>query len=85
MSERTVLVDEEMAVDNIMCIGSALWESVVLESDHICVVDDPYGPDPCCGPLDYPQVPAIFVPEGTVRVGDRLHVTVELVRGGADD
>lgn len=54
------------------------------QAQGIAVVDDPsvY--------LDYGlggfiQVPAVIVPEGTVRGGDRLRVTVELVRGGADD
>lgn len=85
MSEYTVLIDEELAVENIMCIGSAGWEAVVLGSDHICAVDDPFGPDPDCGPLGYPQVPALLVPEDTVGFNDRLRVIVELVKGEDDD
>lgn len=85
MSEHTVLIDEELAVENIMCIGSAGWEAVVLGSDHICAVDDPFGPDPDCGPLGYLQVPALLVPEDTVGFNDRLRVIVELVKGEDDD
>lgn len=85
MSERTALVDEELPVDGIVDFGFPGMEAVPLNwSNCIAVVDDPsvY--------LDYGlggfiQVPAVIVPEGTVRGGDRLRVTVELVRGGADD
>lgn len=85
MSERTALVDEELPVDGIVDFGVPGMEAVPLNrSDCIAVVDDPS----VC--LDYGlggfiQVPAVIVPEGTVRGGDRLRVTVEPVRGGADD
>ena len=85
MSERTALVDEELPVDGIVDFGVPGMEAVPLNwSNCIAIVDDPsvY--------LDYGlggfvQVPAVIVPEGTVRGGDRLHVTVELATGGADE
>ena len=85
MSERTVLVDEELDIDGVMDFGFPGIEAVPLDgSNRIAAVDDPrhlvdYGLG------GFIQVPAVLVPEGTVRGGDRLHVTVELVRGGDDD
>ncbi len=84
MSERTVLVDEELPVDGIVHIGVSGMDAVSLDgSDRIATVDDPWAPD-LYDLWDCPQAPAVVVPEGTVRDGDRLHVTVELVRGGDD-
>lgn len=85
MSERTAPVDEEPPVDGIVDFGVPGMEAVPLNrSDCIAVVDDP---SVCLdhGLGGFIQVPAVIVPEGTVRGGDRLRVTVELVRGGADD
>ena len=85
MSERTVLVDEELAVDGIVDIVASGMEAVVLDgSDRIATVDDPrhlvdYGLGG-----GFMPVPAVLVPEGIVRGGGRLRVRVELVRGGDD-
>ncbi len=85
MSERTVLVDEDLDIDRVIYNGAPGMDAVPFDgAKHITTVDDPQ----VCefyGPWDCPQVPAVIVPEGTVRGGDRLRVTVELVRGGADD
>ncbi|GJM56207.1 hypothetical protein E5335_07525 [Coriobacteriaceae bacterium] len=76
--------DEELADDGLMYIAAPGVDKVPLDgSEHITTIDDPQ----VCefyGPWDCPQVPAVIVPEDTVRGGDRLHVTVELVRGGDD-
>ena len=85
MSERTVLVDEEMPVDKVAYhTGVPGMDAVVLDgSGRIATVDDPWAPD-FYDLWDCPQAPAVVVPEGTVRDGDRLRVRVELVRGGDD-
>lgn len=86
MSERTVLVDEDLDVDGIVDFGFPGMEAVPMDgSQGIAAVDDPrhlvdYGLGG-----GFMPVPAVIVPEGAVRDGDRLHVTVELVRGGADE
>lgn len=83
MSERTVLVDEELAVDRVIYNGAPGMEAVPLDGSGISAIDDPrhlvdYGLG------GFIQAPAVLVPEGTVRDGDRLHVMVELVRGEDD-
>ncbi len=84
MSERTVLVDEELDIDRVIYNGAPGMDAVPFDGSGISAIDDPrhlvdYGLG------GFVQVPAVLVPEGTVRGGDRLHVTVELVRGGADE
>ena len=85
MSERTVLVDEDLDIDRVIYNGAPGMDAVPFDgAKHIAAVDDPrhlvdYGMG------GFIQVPAVIVPEGTVRGGDRLRVTVELARGGADE